>query len=107
MKYRGYTARIEFDERDSIFWGKVLGIQDSITFEGDTVSKLTEDFHAAIDFYLEDCATQGKSPQKPASGRVLLRVSPELHAAALVKAQSLGKSLNQWAADTLSREINT
>jgi len=107
MNYRGYTARIEFDERDNIFWGKVLGIQDSITFEGDTVLKLTEDFHAAIDFYLEDCVANGKSPQKPASGRLLLRVSPELHAAALVKAQSLGKSLNQWAADTLSREIST
>jgi predicted HicB family RNase H-like nuclease len=65
MTYRGYTACIDFDDRDQIFWGKVIGIQDSITFEGDTVAKLTEDFHAAIDFYLEDCAAVGKSPQKP------------------------------------------
>jgi len=103
MTYRGYTARIEFDERDHIFWGKVLGIQDSITFEGDSVTKLTEDFHAAIDFYLEDCAAVGKSPEKPASGKLLLRVPPALHAAALVKAGAAGKSLNQWATEVLDK----
>jgi len=105
MTYQGYTARIEFDERDAIFWGKVLGIKDSITFEGETVAQLIQDFHNAIDFYLADCAAIGKDPQKPASGKLMLRVPPELHAAALVKAQAVGKSLNQWAIDALSREV--
>jgi predicted HicB family RNase H-like nuclease len=105
MTYQGYTARIEFDERDGIFWGKVLGINDSITFEGETVAQLTQDFHNAIDFYLADCAAIGKDPQKPASGKLMLRVPPELHAAALVKAQAVGKSLNQWAIEALSREV--
>ncbi len=105
MTYQGYTARIEFDERDGIFWGKVLGIKDSITFEGETVAQLTQDFHNAIDFYLADCVVIGKDPQKPASGKLMLRVPPELHAAALVKAQAVGKSLNQWAIDALSREV--
>ena len=106
MTYQGYTARIEFDERDGIFWGKVLGIKDSITFEGETVAQLTQDFHNAIDFYLADCAAIGKDPQKPASGKLMLRVPPELHAAALVKAQAVGKSLNQWAIEALSREVS-
>ena len=106
MTYRGYIARIEFDERDSIFWVKVLGIQDSITFEGDTVTKLTQDFHAAIDFYLEDCAAIGKAPEKPASGKLMLRVSPEIHAAALIKAKAAGKSLDQWATEVLSGSIH-
>ena len=105
MTYNGYTARIEFDERDNIFWGKVLGIQDSITFEGETVAQLSEDFHNAIDFYLSDCAAIGKSPDKPANGKLLLRVSPEMHAAALTKAQAAGKSLNEWVKDILQREI--
>ena len=105
MKYKGYTARIDYDERDNILWGKVLGIKDIITFEGDAIAPLTEDFHNAIDFYLEDCATQGKSPNKPASGKLFLRVSPELHAAALIKAQAAGKSLNQWATEVLGREV--
>ncbi|GAB6142495.1 type II toxin-antitoxin system HicB family antitoxin [Methylosoma difficile] len=105
MTYQGYTARIEFDERDGIFWGKVLGIKDSITFEGETVAQLRQDFHNAIDFYLADCAAICKDPKKPASGKLMLRVPPELHAAALVKAQAVGKSLNQWAIDALSREV--
>lgn len=101
MTYQGYTACIEFDDRDNIFWGKVLGINDSITFEGDTVAQLTQDFHNAIDFYVADCAALGKSPDKPASGKLLLRVPPEIHAAALVKAKAAGKSLNQWATEAL------
>jgi predicted HicB family RNase H-like nuclease len=105
MTYQGYTARIEFDERDGIFWGKVLGINDSITFEGETVVQLTQDFHNAIDFYLADCAAIGKDPQKSASGKLMLRIPPELHAAALVKARSVGKSLNQWAIDALRHEV--
>ena len=64
----------------------MLGIQDSITFEGNTVTKLTQDFHLAIDFYLEDCTAIGKTPEKPASGKLMLRVPPEIHAAALIKA---------------------
>lgn len=101
MTYKGYTARIEFDPRDNIFWGKVLGIHTSISFEGETVAQLTDDFHNAIDFYLEDCANTGLSPQKPASGRLMLRVPPEIHAAALLSAQVSGKSLNQWAIEVL------
>jgi predicted HicB family RNase H-like nuclease len=99
--YKGYTAKIEFDPRDNIFWGKVLGIRDSITFEGSTVEELTADFHDAIDFYLSDCAALGRSPQQPVSGKLLLRVPPEVHRAALIAAQIAGTSLNQWAAKAL------
>ncbi|TRZ70138.1 MAG: type II toxin-antitoxin system HicB family antitoxin [Rhodocyclaceae bacterium] len=103
MTYKGYTARIEFDARDNIFWGKVLGLPDSIniTFEGKTVVQLTQDFHKAIDFYVEDCANEGKEPTKPASGKMMLRVPPEVHGSALIAAQAAGKSLNQWAAEVL------
>ncbi|MBI5921733.1 MAG: type II toxin-antitoxin system HicB family antitoxin [Betaproteobacteria bacterium] len=103
MTYKGYTARVEFDARDSIFWGKVLGLPDSIniTFEGETVAQLTKDFHNAVDFYLEDCLKEGKEPTKPASGKMMLRVPPEVHGSALIAAQAAGKSLNQWAAEVL------
>ena len=102
MNYKGYTARVEFDPRDNIFWGKVLGVEDRITFEGDTVAQLTQDFHDAIDFYLKDCLATGRAPQKPASGKLMLRIPPEVHGAALVAAQAAGKSLNQWAAKVLA-----
>ncbi|RFO95496.1 toxin-antitoxin system HicB family antitoxin [Rhodoferax lacus] len=103
MNYKGYTARIEFDEGDGIFWGKVLGLPatTSISFEGDTVAKLTRDFHNAVDFYITDCAQSGKEPLKPASGKLMLRVGPEVHSAALIAAQAHGVSLNQWAAKVL------
>ena len=101
MTYRGYTARIEFDPRDNIFWGKVLGITDGITFEGETVADLTRDFHNAIDSYLKDGAATDRPAQKPVSGKMMLRVSPEVHGSALIAAQVAGKSLNQWAAEVL------
>jgi predicted HicB family RNase H-like nuclease len=103
MNYKGYTARIEFSEEDGVFWGKVLGLPSStsITFEGKTVTQLTQDFHSAIDFYVADCAKMGKPPIKPASGKLMLRVAPEVHSAALIAAQASGVSLNQWAAGVL------
>ena len=102
MKYKGYTARIEFDDSDNIFTGRVLGVRAIIGFHGETVEKLRGDFEEAIDFMLEDCKAGGVSPEKPASGKLMLRVPPEVHAAALVTAQATGKSLNQWAADVLA-----
>ena len=103
LTYKSYAARVEFDARDAIFWGKVLGLPDSvsITFEGETVTQLTADFHRAVDFYIEDCARLGAEPLKPASGKLMLRVPPEVHGSALIAAQAAGKSLNQWATEVL------
>lgn len=109
LTHKGYRARVEFDARDNIFWGKVLGLPDSvnITFEGETVAKLTLDFRNAVDFYLADCAKQGRKPTKPASGKLMLRVPPEVHGAALAAAEAAGKSLNQWAAKVLAEAAQT
>ena len=101
MSYKGYTARVDFDERDSIFVGRVLGLRDIISFEGSTVVKLRAEFQAAINDFLRDCAERGIAPEKPASGKIMLRVPPEIHAAATVAAQASGKSLNQWATEAL------
>ncbi len=101
MSFNGYTARVDFDERDSIFVGRVLGIRDIISFEGTTVAELRAEFEAAINDFLKDCAERGVSPEKPASGKLMLRVPPEVHAAAAIAAQACGKSLNQWASEAL------
>ncbi|MDP3478239.1 MAG: type II toxin-antitoxin system HicB family antitoxin [Desulfoprunum sp.] len=84
MSYKGYTARIEFDERDNIFVGRVLGARSIISFHGETVAELRCEFETAIDDYLLDCTEQGIAPEKPASGKIMLRVPPEVHGAALV-----------------------
>ena len=101
MKHKGYTARIEFDERDNIFVGRVLGQRSIISFHGETVTDLRHEFEVAIEDFLNDCKEQGVKPEKPASGKLMLRVSPEIHGAALVAAQASGKSLNQWATEVL------
>lgn len=101
MKYRGYTARIEFDDRDNIFVGRVLGVRAIIGFHGETVSELRADFEAAIDHMIEECAKRGVPPEKPASGKLMLRIPPEVHGSALVAAKAAGKSLNQWASEVI------
>lgn len=101
MNHKGYTARIEFDERDNIFVGRVLGVRTIISFHGETVTELRGEFETAINDYLLDCTEQGLAPEKPASGKIMLRVPPEVHGAALVAAQASGKSLNQWATEAL------
>jgi predicted HicB family RNase H-like nuclease len=105
MTYAGYSARIEFDERDNLFVGRVLGLRSMISFHGKTVAELRSQFQAAVDDYLEDCKSQEITPEKPASGKLLLRVPPEVHSKALVAAQARGKSLNQWATEALQRAV--
>lgn len=98
-----YTARIEFDDRDNLLVGRLLGIGDNIAFHADNVTELRAAFEEAVEDYLEACQKIGKSPDKPVSGKMLLRVTPELHAQALVKAQAAGKSLNQWVTEVLTQ----
>lgn len=97
MSYKGYSARVEYDARDDIFVGRVLGVRDIISFHASSVGALHEAFSEALDDYLADCAERGVTPDKPASGKVMLRIRPEVHAAAALAAQKQGKSLNQWA----------
>lgn len=97
MRHMGYTACIEYDERDNIFVGRILGIRSIISFHGQTVAGLRAEFEHAVKDYLADRKHEGVAPEKPASGKLLLRVPPEVHGRALVAAQAAGKSLNQWA----------
>jgi predicted HicB family RNase H-like nuclease len=103
MTCKGYTARVEYDERDDLFVGRILGIRNIISFHGQTVGELRMEFEHAVKDYLADCKEQGLQPEKPASGKLLLRVPPELHGRAMVAAQAAGKSLNQWATEVLGR----
>lgn len=100
--HKGYFARIEYDAEDEIFFGRLAGISDGVTFHAYTVANLKSAFQDAVDDYIETCAKLGKSPQKPYSGKMMFRVDPEIHARAAKAAELAGKSLNQWAADVLA-----
>ena len=106
MKYKGYSAVIQYSEDDSCFVGHMAGIQDIVGFHGESVSELRAAFREAVDDYLSACAKTGKNPQRPVSGKLLLRVPPEVHAGALVEAAVAGKSLNQWATEVLKKAIH-
>jgi predicted HicB family RNase H-like nuclease len=103
MSYKGYAARVEYDDDDEIFTGRIAGIRDSVSFHADTVKGLQDAFHEAVDDYLETCAKLGKDPQKAYSGQVMFRVDPEVHRKAALAADLAGKSLNQWAEEVLTR----
>ncbi len=101
MTYKGYSTGVEIDTDDGILIGRVLDIDDIITFHGETVKELEAAFHEAVDGYLAACEKLDQAAEKPASGRIMLRVNPEIHAAALKAAGRSGQSLNKWAANVL------
>lgn len=105
MTYKGYAARIEYSDEDGCFIGHVAGIQDVVGFHGDSVAELRAAFEEAVDDYLETCEKLNRSPQKPYSGNLMLRMAPELHAAIATAAEVSGKSINQWAAETFAKAV--
>jgi len=103
MHYKGYSARIEYDDEDGIFFGRVAGLRDGIGFHADTVEDLRAAFREAVDDYLETCAKIGKEPEREYSGKVMLRVAPELHARIARSAELAGMSINQWGEKVFSK----
>jgi len=105
MEYKGYLAKVEFDDKDNIFHGEIINLRDVITFEGETVEELRKAFHDSIEDYLEFCAKRGEDPEKPYSGKFIVRVDPALHKTIAIQARKTGKSLNAWVNDTLLKNI--
>lgn len=105
MKYKGYAARIEYSEEDECFVGHIAGIKDIVGFHGESVAELRTAFEKAVDDYLETCATLNRSPQKAYSGNLTLRIPPEIHASIAEAAEVSGKSINQWAMETLTKAV--
>lgn len=107
MKHKGYSARIEYSDEDSCFVGHIAGIRDVVGFHGEAVGELRAAFAEAVDDYLETCTKAGKEPQKPYSGKLMLRIPPKVHAAVAQAAEVSGKSINQWAADKLDQAAHS
>ena len=103
MIYKSYSARVEYDDADGIFFGRLAGIRDGVSFHADTVEGLRAAFREAVADYLETCARIGKEPQRAYSGQMMFRVNPEVHRRAVIAAELAGKSLNQWAEEVLGR----
>lgn len=103
MKYRGYSAAVRFDYEARVFHGEVMDTRDVIVFEGESVPQLEKEFRTSIDDYLAVCTERGRTPDRPYSGRIPLRLAPKVHRAATTAARAEGKSLNAWLAETIER----
>jgi predicted HicB family RNase H-like nuclease len=103
LTYKNFSARVEFDADDGIFFGQIAGIQDRVGFHGRSVDELVRAFQEAVEDYLATCARLNKSPDKPFSGRLMLRIDPQVHAASMRAAELAGMSLNQWGEKILAQ----
>lgn len=105
IEYKGYLGSVEFSEEDGLFYGKVMGIRSLISYEGETAKELLEDFHGAVDNYLETCVAEGKQPEVAYKGSFNVRISPELHKRLVVYATAHQMSLNSYIEETLKNSV--
>ena len=106
LNYKGYFGSVEFSDEDNIFHGRIIGINDRITYEGDNVKSLRRDFNAAVDEYLDVCAELGKEPEKFYKGTFNVRIEPTLHRQLVVYSSSHGKSLNAVVEEAISKYVS-
>ncbi len=105
MEYKGYYAKIEYSSEDNTFFGSIIGIDDSITFEGKSVTELKNAFHEAVNDYLVMCQRIGKEPQKFYKGSFNVRIDPEIHRQAILLAKSKKMSLNKFVEEAINDSI--
>ncbi len=105
LEYKGYIGDATFDSVAHLFHGEIINTRDVITFQGTSVEELEKAFRDSIDDYLEWCREDGVEPEKPYSGRLLLRISPELHSKIAAKAKEEKISINKFAEEALQRVV--
>ena len=105
MNYRGYYGSVEFSDEDNVFFGKIIGINDRITYEGDSVATLRHDFEAAVDEYFETCSQLGKEPERVYKGVFNVRIEPALHRQLVFYSASKGKTLNSAVEEAIREYV--
>ncbi len=107
MKYKRYSGTVELDEDAGLLYGTVIGTRDVIHYEGETVKELRQAFEDSINDYLEMCAQKGREPDRPPSGKFVVRLGQELHRRAVEAAVAEDKSLNAWIAEAVRKALKT
>lgn len=106
LEYKGYKGSVEYCKHDDCLVGKVIGMhKDLIAYEGSTLNELREDFIAAVDSYIEGCLADGVEPRKPFSGKLILRMSSELHGKVAMAATDSGTTINEFITRTLAAAL--
>lgn len=105
LTYKEFIASVHFSSIDNLFHGKIKGINDLVSFEGESITELTNAFHQAVEDYIELCKAVDKKPLKSCKGNFNVRVSPEVHRKALEMATIKGISLNQFVQKAIEKEL--
>ena len=101
MTCKNYDAVVKFDEQASLFHGEVVNTRDVITFQGTSVKELEKAFRESVEDYLAFCAERAEEPEKPYSGKFVVRVEPQLHREIAIRAAQKGMSLNRYVSHVL------
>lgn len=101
IEHKGYVGKVEFDNDAGVLHGEVMNLRDVITFQGESVAELRQAFIDSVEDYLEFCAERGEEPEKPYSGKFVVRIDPKLHRDITICAKRASKSLNQWVSEVL------
>jgi predicted HicB family RNase H-like nuclease len=104
ISYRGHYARITFDPSADAFHGRVLGMQDVISFYGRTSDELREEMRAAVEDYIAWCKAEGDKPEKSWAGKLTLRPDEDVRRRVLIAAAARGQSVNAWINQVIDRE---
>lgn len=107
MTYKGYSGSVEPSIEDECLHGRVLLLDDMITYEGTTVPEIVESFHAAVDRYIDYCARTGRNPNKAYSGVFQTRIDPELHREAARAAAKRNIKLNEFVSQAICSAVNS
>lgn len=105
MNYKGYYGHVVYDDEAKIFHGEVINTRTVITFQGKTVDEIEQAFRDSIKDYLDWCKERKKEPEKPFSGKFVLRISPELHRQLNLEAKKNNTSINSLIVETLKKDI--
>ena len=105
IKYKGFIGSVHFAAEDRVFYGKVEGVNDLITFEGSTVDELEKGFKYMVDVHIKDCNKSNIPLEKSYKGNLNIRLSPELHKKAAYNASLRGISLNQYINDAIKNDL--
>ena len=104
LTYKDYVGQVEFDDEANLFHGEIIGIRDVITFQGKSVAEIRKAMKDSVEDYLEMCKKHGKEPEKPFSGKLIVRLNSDLHRKVACAALREGKSIKKWITETLDQK---
>lgn len=107
LKYKDYEGTAELDMTRGVCRGKILFINDLVTYEAALPFDLQKEFEAAVDDYLLTCAELGREPQKSLKGLFNVRIPPALHKAAVLRALADKNTLNDVVVRALDAYLNS